>query len=192
MRKLVLAMSMSLDGFIADSKGGGEWMFRTQGPEGRAFVGTKVGSAGLHIVGSNSFRQWITFWPAQTGPMADIMNGIPKAVFSRSGDPRPAGDIAPAARLWRDAEVISGELIPEIDRLKKQDGKFILAQGGITFAQNLVATGLVDEYWFAMHPVALGNGIPLFNKLVQPLPLTVIETKAFPSGATWTAYQPAQ
>jgi dihydrofolate reductase len=187
MRKLVLAMSISLDGFAADVHGKGDWMFRTQSDTGRAFVGAKIGGAGLHISGSNAFRQWITFWPAQTGPMADIMNTTPKAVFSRSGDPR----VGAKGGAWADAELIGGDLSAEIARIKKQEGKFILAQGGITFAQNLVATGLVDEYWLAVHPIALGNGLPLFNRLTQPLPLALIETKSFPTGASWTAYQPA-
>jgi dihydrofolate reductase len=193
MRKLVLGMSMSLDGFAADSKGGGEWMFRTQSPEGRIFVAEKIGGAGLHLCGSNSFRQWVTFWPAQTGPNADAMNGTPKAVFSRSGDPRPRfeGAPPPQARVWAEAEVIGGDLAAEIERLKQQDGKFILAQGGIAFAQSLAASGLVDEYWLVVHPVLLGNGKPLFNRLAQPLPLSVIETQTFATGASWTSYRPA-
>jgi hypothetical protein len=46
MRKLVLAMSLSLDGFVGDGKG--DWMFRTQSEAGRAFVTARIGGAGLH------------------------------------------------------------------------------------------------------------------------------------------------
>jgi riboflavin biosynthesis pyrimidine reductase len=66
-----------------------------------------------------------------------------------------------------------------------------LAQGGIAFAQSLAASGLVDEYWLVVHPVLLGNGKPLFNRLAQPLPLSVIETQTFATGASWTSYRPA-
>ena len=191
MRKLVLAMAMSLDGFIGDAQGKGDWMFRTQGPVGRAFVTGKIGEAGLHIVGSNTFKQWITFWPAQTGPIAEVMNQTPKAVFSRSGDPRPKTQKHGDANRWAEAEWISGDLVAEIERLKTGDGKLILAQGGIAFAQSVAANGLVDEYWITVHPIALGNGLPLFNKLAHMLPLTVIETQSFPTGASWTAYRPA-
>jgi dihydrofolate reductase len=193
MRKLVLAMSMSLDGFIADPKGGGEWMFRTQSEEGRKWVAGKIGSAGLHLAGSNTFKQWVPFWPKQAGPAAEAMNGIAKAVFTRSGDIGPIHtDGSPQARVWSEAEVIGGDLKPAIARLKEKNAKFILAQGGIAFAQHLVTTGLVDEYWLVSHPVALGIGQPLFNKLAQPLPLKVIESKAFATGATWVAYQPVE
>jgi dihydrofolate reductase len=199
MRKLVLGMSMSLDGFVADANGKGDWMFRTQSDVGRAWVVGKIGDAGLHIVGSNTFKQWAGWWPMQTGPIAAVMNEIPKAVFSRSGNlgrnnqdsPRNAdGKLSPHARTWDDAEVIGGDLTAGIQRLKKQDGKFMLAQGGISFAQSLAATGLVDEYWLVVHPILLGNGLPLFNKLAQPLPLKLIETQAFATGASWTAYKP--
>jgi dihydrofolate reductase len=186
MRKLVLAMSLSLDGFAGDVDGKGEWMFRTQGETGRAFVAEKMSGAGLHIAGKYSFEQWATWWPQQTMPIATAMNTTPKAVFARNGVTRPGG-----TGVWAEAEVISDDLATGIERLKKQDGKFILAQGGIAFGQSLVASGLVDEYWLVVHPTVLGKGLPLFNKLAQPLPLKVIETKSFPSGASWTAYQPA-
>lgn len=187
MRKLVLAMSLSLDGFAGDADGKGDWMFRTQSEEGRAFVAGKIGEAGLHICGKNSFQQWATWWPQQTAPIARVMNETPKAVFARSGFAIPAG----ASKAWAEAEVIGGDLATGIERLKKQDGKFILAQGGIAFAQSLAASGLVDEYWLVVHPVLLGQGMPLFNKLAAPLPLKMIETKMMPTGASWTSYQPA-
>jgi dihydrofolate reductase len=119
------------------------------------------------------------------------MNEIPKAVFSRSGPSGARGDGDANTGVWDEAEVIGGDLAAGIDRLKKQEGKFLLAQGGIAFAQNLIATGLVDEYWLAIHPVALGNGLPLFNKLAQPLPLKLVESRMFATGAFWNAYQPA-
>jgi dihydrofolate reductase len=191
MRKLVLAMSLSLDGFVGDAEGKGDWMFRTQSEAGRAFVTEKIGAAGLHICGKNSFRQWVTWWPQQSGPIAAVMNTTPKAVFARSGDPRPKIEKSGAANSWADAEVIGGDLAAGIERLKKQDGKFILAQGGIAFGQSLAASGLVDEYWLVVHPIALGAGLALFNKLARPLPLKMIETKMFATGASWTAYQPA-
>ena len=186
MRKLVLAMSLSLDGFVGDAEGKGDWMFRTQSDEGRAFVAEKMSGAGLHIAGKNSFAQWATWWPQQTMPIAKVMNSTPKAVFARSGDPRPTGDT-----VWAKAELISNDLAAGIEGLKKQDGKFILAQGGIAFGQSLAASGLVDEYWLVVHPVLLGRGMPLFNKLGAPLPLKMIEARMMPTGASWTSYQPA-
>jgi dihydrofolate reductase len=191
MRKLVLAMAMSLDGFIGDTEGKGDWMFRTQGPVGRAFVTEKMSGAGLHLVGGSTFKQWAGWWPAQTGPIAELMNQTPKAVFARSGDPRKKTQEGGDANRWADAEWIDGDLVEGIERLKKGDGKLMLAQGGIAFAQSVAASGLVDEYWIVKHPIALGNGLPLFDKLAQPLPLTVIETQSFPTGASWTAYRPA-
>lgn len=192
MRKLVLAMSISLDGFVADVHGKGDWMFRTQSEEGRKMVAARIASAGLHLAGSNTFKQWVTFWPKQTGPAAEAMNNVPKAVFTRSGDIGPfQTDGSPQMRVWSEAEVIGGELKIAVARLKEKDGKLILAQGGITFAQILIATGLIDEYWLTRHPTALGAGLPLFNRLTQPLALKLIETTTTATGASWSAYQPA-
>jgi dihydrofolate reductase len=58
--------------------------------------------------------------------------------------------------------VASGDMTQEVIKLKKQPGKDLIAHGGAGFAQSLVQTGLIDEFWFLTHPVALGTGLPLF------------------------------
>jgi dihydrofolate reductase len=53
-----------------------------------------------------------------------------------------------------------------------------------------VQTGLIDEFFIAMHPVAAGKGFGLFEKLSRPLYLKLIETKVFSTGAMALVYQP--
>jgi dihydrofolate reductase len=48
--------------------------------------------------------------------------------------------------------------------------------------QNLIATGLIDEYLLAVHPVALGAGLPIFTGIAMPLYLKLVEVKTFPGG----------
>ena len=115
------------------------------------------------------------------------MNEIPKVVFSKKGfDPSKVA----SAESWAKAKVMSGDLSDEISVLKKQNDKDLIAHGGIEFAQNLVQTGLVDEFWLATHPVAVGNGYRLFEKLSKPLYLKLIDTKAFSTGAMVHVYRP--
>jgi dihydrofolate reductase len=78
----------------------------------------------------------------------------------------------------------------EAANLKKQTGKDLIAHGGLEFAQNLVRTGLVDEFWLAMHPVAAGSGVGLFEKLSKPIYLKLIDTKIFSTGAMVNIYRP--
>ena len=92
---------------------------------------------------------------------------------------------------WAAAEVVNGDLATEIQRLKQQPGKDILAQGGAGFAQSVAAYGLIDEYRLVVHPVVLGNGRSLFAQLPKPLDLELRATTLFRSDATANVYWPA-
>jgi dihydrofolate reductase len=60
-------------------------------------------------------------------------------------------------------------------KLKKHSGKDLIAYGGAGLAQ----TGLIDEFWFLTHPVALGHGLPLFSLLPKPLYLKLVSVTRF-------------
>jgi dihydrofolate reductase len=81
--------------------------------------------------------------------------------------------------------VASGDMTQEVMKLKKHSGKDLIAHGGAGFAQ----TGLIDEFWFLTHPVALGHGLPLFSLLPKPLYLKLVSVTAFRSGAVAHVYQ---
>ncbi len=74
-------------------------------------------------------------------------------------------------------------------KLKKQPGKDLIAHGGAGFAQSLVQTGLIDEFWLLTHPVALGHGLPLFSLLRKPLYPKLATVTAFSSGAVAHVYR---
>jgi dihydrofolate reductase len=215
MRKLVLKMSISLDGFVCGPGGELDWLFKSADPESTDWTVDRVWRAGLHLMGSRTFRDMAAWWPYSTEPFAPPMNEIPKAVFSRrgvdglrGGEPTAGLKDAERARAssgaalatpspevaqsWANPLVLSGNLAEEVTRLKQQPGKEIVAYGGAAFAQNLVATGLVDEYCLLIHPVALGRGRPLFSGLAQPAFLELVNAIAFPAGAVAHVYRPAR
>jgi dihydrofolate reductase len=186
MRKLILRISVSIDGFIESSNGKLDFA-KSRSPEGAASIGEKMGQAAAHLIGRKAFCEMASFWPTASGVLAKHMNEIPKIVFSRKGfDPAQVS----SAKGWADAKVITGDLAEGIMALKKQPGKDLMAHGGIEFAQNLVQTGLIDEFFIAMHPVAAGSGFSLFEKLSKPLYLKLIETKVFSTGAMGLVYRP--
>src|SRR5205807_9899151 len=84
MRELILKMSISIDGFVADPDGGLKWIFDGD-PEAAAWTVATVWNASLHIMGSRTFRDMAAFWPTSTEVYAPPMNQIPKAVFSKQG-----------------------------------------------------------------------------------------------------------
>jgi dihydrofolate reductase len=198
-------MSMSLDGFVSAADGGIKWIFQND-PDAIAWTLETVWNASLHIMGSRTFRDMVAFWPP--------MNQIPKAVFSKRGaaildsatsasttaaltDARAqpgdgtAGAPQPGSDSWAKSTVATGELAEEIARLKAQDGKPIIAHGGAGFARGLIASGLVDRYALLVHPVILGQGLPIFTDLAAPRPLSLVSARAFPKGAIAQIYRPA-
>ena len=193
MRKIVLKMSISLDGFVSGPNGEADWIHRTGGDDTLEWLVDTLWQAGVHAMSSRSYQGMATFYPTSNAPFAPPMNDIPKVVFTRKGLDLP---VAPAATevakgSWANPIVADGDLSEEITRLKAQPGKDILAHGGANFAQALAAHGLIDEYKLMVHPVALGKGLPLFSGLAKPVDLKVISAKTFNSGAMALVYQPA-
>ncbi|NQX28074.1 dihydrofolate reductase family protein [Microbacteriaceae bacterium VKM Ac-2854] len=195
MRKLVLKMSISLDGFIAGEQAESNWMFRASTPDSAAWLIETLGGAGTHISGRRLFETWAALWPVSPSPVAEPMNRHPKVVFTRQPDYRPGDHVAAdasaeVAASWADARVASGDLAAEIERLKQEPGDYVLAQGGVEFARSLVTAGLVDEYRLAVLPVALGSGAGLFSELTTELDLALVESTAFSGGAMANVYRP--
>jgi dihydrofolate reductase len=214
MRKLILKMSMTIDGFVGGPNGELEWLFKSQSDDGAAWTVKMISQAGAHLMGRKTFHDMAAYWPASTEPFAPQMNEIPKIVFSRKGfKPSEKGEVTAAvkdalrarkggssgaaaslpenARTWKEAQVLTGDLAGEIAKLKKQSGKDLIAHGGAGFAQSLVATGLIDEYWLLTHPVALGRGLPIFSGLSKPIDMRLLDSIAFGGGAVAHVYQAA-
>jgi dihydrofolate reductase len=160
--------------------------------------------AGVHVMGSRTFRDMAAYWPTSTEPFAAPMNDIPKVYFARSGfagstthalvdatarsgtRPSAAGT---AAAGWNTAVAATGELTAEIAQLRKDPDNYILAHGGAGFARSLVKEGLVDEYRLLIHPIALGQGLSLFADLPSPLNLKLVDATPFKGGAIAHVYR---
>ncbi len=209
MRHLILKMSMSIDGFVSSPDGRNNWMFGGD-HEAKAWSVETLWTAGLHVMGSRTFRDMAAYWPTSTDLFAPPMNQIPKAVFSRHAPAilgnvntaalddaggqaraRQPAEPQPGAESWAEAYVASGDLAEEITGLKAEEGKPIMAHGGAGFARSLVALGLVDEFVLLVHPVALGRGLPIFSDLAAPAPLGLMSSRAFPGGAVAQTYRTA-
>lgn len=186
-------MSMSFDGFVAGSNGENDWIFKTGDAESKAWALGQCSEAGLIIMGRKSFEAMAPYWPTSTDAFAPLMNEIPKAVFTQNGFKGiDQGDNpSPAVASWANARVFDGDLTEGIRELKAEDGKPIVAIGGAGFVRSLIATGLVDEYYLAIHPVVLGAGLPIFDGLAKSLFLKLVDVKVFPGGTTVHVYHPA-
>jgi dihydrofolate reductase len=180
MRRVVLQMGVTLDGYVAGTGGEGDWGLVPEHPDVRAWKLASLRQTGTHIMGRVTYEQMAAHWPTATDDYAAFMNKLPKVVFSTT---------LPAAE-WPGTRIARGELAEEIAALKGEPGGEIMAHGGAAFVQALSRATLIDEYRLVILPVALGSGLPLFKDLAKPLRVDLAESKNFPDGTIINVYQP--
>lgn len=198
-----------MDGFCADSDPNGpqKWLFDTADDKSNAWEISFLKNVGYHAMGHNTYRVMAGYWPVSKESFSDLMNSIPKLIFTRQGldaddalithraveearkDPNgkriPSDDII---RSWTHPRVAKGDLGEEIAKLKREDGKDIVAYGGASFAQSLIELDVVDDYRFLIHPVILGSGLAVFTKAKELMELELVEECRFPKGAVAHVY----
>ena len=180
MRPVVVQMGVTLDGFVHGAKGFEDWGLPPEDDEVVAWKVASLREAGTHIMGRITYEAMSAVWPNETGVYADVMNEIPKVVFSSTL----------TRAEWAESRVASGDLAEDIEGLKREPGGIILAHGGATFLRALIGAGLIDEYRLVIHPVVIGHGTGLFAALRKPLRLDLVEARTFPTGTAVHVYRP--
>lgn len=179
MRPVVLQMGVTLDGFVHGAAGYEDWGLPPEDDEVVDWKAASLRQAGTHIMGRLTYEDMASVWPNSTGVYAEVMNEIPKVVFSKT---LTRAD-------WPESRIAAGDLAEDVHRLKNEPGGVILAHGGATFVDALIREGLIDEYRLVIHPVAIGHGTGLFGALTAPLRLTLVEARTFPGGTAIHVYR---
>lgn len=184
MRRVVLYMMTSIDGFIAgpDHDPDLDWMISPD--EDRQAEGLEqLNTIDTALIGRGVYDDMVRYWPTASGEYADRLNAMPKLVFSHT----------PESLTWTNARIVPVDgdtgLVDEVTRLKRQPGQDMVLFGGARLAQSFARLRLVDEYRLCVQPVALGSGRPLFGDLDTRLTLTLTAVRPFPSGAALITYQ---
>jgi dihydrofolate reductase len=181
-RRLILYMSTSLDGFATRRDGTMDWLGERQrhGAHRQRAAAELLGQIGLIVLGARGAEQMAQAWPGSTSPTGELMNALPKVVFSST-----------LTELdWSNTRVSDRPVQEEIPELKAQAGKDIVVFGGVSFARSLAAHRLIDEYRINLQPVALGDGVPLLHGLPQPQPLELVASTAWADGPVTQTYIP--
>ena len=186
MKKLIISLHVSLDGFVAGSNGEMDWIKLDE--EMFDMVAGLTDEAGTALYSRITYEMMDSYWPGAANlPNAtkhDIehsnwYNQVEKVVLSRS-----------MKDLKRDKTTfISDDAAASIKTLKKQHGKNILVFGSPGAVHLLMESDLIDEYWLFVNPVILGEGIPLFTKLSKRTSLTLVTSKAFAYGVVALHYK---
>lgn len=181
-RRLILHMSMSLDGFVARSDGVIDWLGDGAHGDQRHRMNLELlGQIDLIVLGRCAYEDMYLGWSGSDNPMARYMNSLPKVVFSQS-----------LSKVeWNNARLTRRPLEEEIAELKAQDGRDMVVFGGARIAHSLIRQRLIDEYRLTVHPVALGDGLSLMHGLPEPQRLELISSTAYADGCVSQVLRPA-
>jgi dihydrofolate reductase len=170
MRKIILGVAVSLDGFIEGPNGEYDWCFTDQDYGLQAFF-EHVDTA---FYGRKTYQQFQTMGGAPPG-----WPSFKEYVFSRT---LSVDELKPGVQL------ISGDSKEAIDRIRREPGKDIWLFGGASLTASLMESGLVDMLWLAVHPILLGLGTPLFPPNDTRRPLKLLDSKTYSTGLVSLTY----
>ncbi|WP_314175364.1 dihydrofolate reductase family protein [Streptomyces winkii] len=188
MRRIILFMQVSLDGFFEGPDREIDWHMVDDELHGH--MNEETGKMGAFLMGRVTYELMESVWPdagsdpSISGPMKDfagIWRRTPKVVYSRTLE--HAGENATLMR----------EVDPEgIRALKAQPGGD-MSVGGADLAADFRRHDLIDEYRVYVHPVLIGRGRPLFREPDgAKTPLSLMETRTFGNGVVLLRYERPQ
>ncbi len=179
MRNLILVVHISLDGFVAGTKGELDGFDASE--ENLRFVCSLTEGADATLMGRISYELLNEWWPT-----AATRAGATTAQIDYSNWYNAAQKIAVSKTLpdehLHNTVIIRDNIEEEVSKLKQQPGKNILIFGSPSIAQLLIEADLIDSYWIFINPVIFGKGIKLFTESSKMLKFTLVSSKSFPNG----------
>lgn len=182
MKKIVLDLAVSLDGFIEGPNGEIDWCIMDEDMDFDGFLA----SVDTILYGRVSYDMWGNYQPGTDAAPAEqkmwaAVHAKQKFVFSRE------------ARQGDKAVFIKpDDLVKTVAAIKEKEGKDVWLYGGAGLIKTFIQQGLIDVYRVSVHPVVLGAGKPLFEDLKDRLSLELLHTNVFRSGVVQLIYRPAQ
>jgi dihydrofolate reductase len=168
MRKIILGVAVSLDGFIEGPNGEYDWCFMDQD------------------YGMTDFLKGIDaiLYGRKSYEMMKKIEGGGGFSFGRKKNyilSTTLKEVDPGYILIPDLEVVK--------EMKKEEGKNIWLFGGASLTSSLMKERLVDEMWLAVHPILLGAGKPMFQDITQRITLALLESKVYDTGLVSLKYR---
>jgi dihydrofolate reductase len=168
MRKIILGLAVSLDGFIEGPNGEYDWCFTDQDYGlndffkriDAIFMGRKSYEESKKYEGQNPWQ------------------GIKTYIFSNTLSEAGANEV-----------IIKGDVTKEVDAIRNQSGKDIWLFGGAALTTSFINANLIDEYWLSIHPILLGSGKPLFQNISGRRNLKLIDHRIYSSGLASLVYR---
>lgn len=183
MRKLIVQELITVDGYVA-GPGGELDFFETVSDYSHVDRDNLrlLEDVDTILLGAATYRMFVQYWPTADETVANVVNTLPKLVFSSTLERAPWGD-------WPAAQVVHGDAVENVTALKRRPGKDIMVWGSLSLAGALTRAGLLDELQLRVIPVAIGDGRNLFPDDLGRLDLDLVEAKPYPSGITSMHYR---
>jgi dihydrofolate reductase len=185
MRKITAGLFISLDGVVEAPD---QWHFPYFNDEMGEAVGATFGAADMMLFGRKTYDSFAGAWPEREAA------GEEDAEFAKKlGDVRKI--VASTQQLeftWRNSEQLQGDLIEAVAALKQEPGEGTIGMSGsVSVVRQLLAAGLLDELHLLLHPIAVRNGMRLFDEGEPPIPLRLLSSETFETGVLNLVYAPA-
>ena len=187
LRKLRLQVQMSVDGCIAGPNGEMDWMVGLLDDESIKYAYKITESVDTILLGRKMTDVFISSWlDVMNKPddpwfaFAKKMIETPKVVFTKTLN----------KSRWINTDIATGDLVEEVSKIKRQNGRDIIVYGGASFDSSLIKEKLIDEFYLFINPVAIGNGMTIFKDLNEIQKYSLIESKVFESGKVLLRYEP--
>jgi dihydrofolate reductase len=191
MRKIIVLSFVSLDG-VMQAPGGpdedtssnfayGGWTVPYSDEQSGDLMTAQMSMPFDLLLGRKTYEIFASYWPKQTGTVADPFNKTTKYVVSNSSP----------ELSWENSELIDGDVVAKLQALKQQDGPMLQVHGSGDLIQTLLQNDLVDELWLKIFPVTLGSGKRLFTGGTVAAAFEVTESHVLPSGVIFINYKRA-
>lgn len=162
MRKVVLFIAMSLDGYIADARGGVDWLGGHGEEKAADAYGRFIRDVDTVVMGWNTYHQVTT----ELSPGEWVYRGLTTYVVTHRDVPDT-----------EEVRFVSADPCRLVENLRREDGGVIWICGGAAVIRNLAARDLIDEYDISVIPTLLGGGIRLFGDLAEERKLRLLRTE---------------
>jgi dihydrofolate reductase len=184
MRKITAGLFIALDGVVEAPD---QWHFPYFNEEMGAAVDATLGAADTVLFGRKTYDSFAGAWPEreQAGEedagLAKKLGDVRKIVVSNQK----------LEFTWRNSEQLEGNLVEAVTALKNEPGGNIGMSGSVSVVRQLLAADLVDELHLLVHPIAVRQGMRLFDE-GETIPLRLISSETFETGVLNLVYGPAE
>lgn len=185
MGNLTLFMHISLDGFGSGINGQMDWIHVDK--EIFDYGAERIYATDIALYGRKTYQLMESYWPTAADQPNPTKHDIEHSKWYKHVKKIVLSKTMKEENLIN-TQVISENLVDEINKLKQSTEKEILIFGSPTAGYSLMAENLIDDYWFNINPVLLGNGIPVFKDIKTKTRLDLITSKVFSSGVVCLHY----